>query len=444
MRVPLKSHRKRPAVAGRWLAVLVVGAPACGGSPVSNSPVDARVQWSSPELVATLTEDDQHTGSVVAIDELGEAVVAWVQRSTGGGQHVSVLRQQGSGWGAPVNVGPTGLDPRLAMSRSGTAVLTWPGVDPLQGWCVKAAIGSRDGWSVSAIDCDRTPFPYPELAVGDSGAAVVAWQAQPVGVARGVRACRWTEQDGWEVPAELDREQYNPHPAVAMAADGRAFVVWAVGPPGLIPTGLRIASASSAGSWSAPQPVPGAGRDVFQRVAVDSAGTPFVAWADGGENLVRAEESGVWHTRLGASGWSAPVRHGSSPCCCLELAGGRPGEAVLSWRGGGRVQVSRVQEGGAPLVQSLAGPDNCPTLRVDGRGNAIVTWTTAETQDAFVSWAALGTPDGRWTESRRLGGPADRISAASAALRNGSGILTWVEMTGAAVTMHAQRLRFPD
>lgn len=280
--------------------------------------------------------------------------------------------------------------------------------------------------------------------MADNGAAVVAWQAQPVGVARGVRASRWTEQDGWEVPAELDRDEANPHPAVAVAADGRAFVVWAAGPPGLIPAGLRIASASSAGSWSAPQAVPGAGRDVFQRVSVDAAGTPIVAWADGAENLDRGGEDGVWHTRLGASGWSAPVRHGSSPCCCLELAGGRPGEAVLSWRGGGRVQVSRVQEGGAPVVQLLAGPDGCPTLRVDGRGNAIVTWTTAETQGAFVSWAALGTPDGRWTDSRRLGGPADRVSAASAALRDGTGILTWVEMIGTAVTIHAQRLRFPD
>lgn len=438
----MKSRKKR-LVAELWLAVVALGAPACGGSPVATSPVDVSVQWSAPELVATLTEDDQHTGTVVAIDGLGEAVVAWVQRSTGGGQHVSVLRQQGSGWGAPVNVGPTGLDPMLAMSRSGTAVLTWLGIDPLQGWCVKAAIGSRDGWSVSAIDCDRTPFSYPELALADNGAAV-AWQAQPVGVARGVRAARWTEQEGWEVPAELDRDQYNPHPAVGMAADGRALVVWAAGPPGLIPTGLRIASASSAGSWSASQAVPGAGRDVFQRVAVDADGTPIVAWADGAENLDRAGESGVWHTRLGASGWSAPVRHGSSPCCCLELAGGRPGEAVLSWRGGGRVQVSRVQEGGAPVVQFLAGPDSCPALRVDGRGNAIVTWTTAETQDAFVSRVALGTPDGRWTESRRLGGPADRVSAASAALRDGTGILTWVEMIGTAVTIHTQRLRFPD
>jgi len=83
-------------------------------------------------------------------------------------------------------------------------------------------------------------------------------------------------------------------------------------------------------------------------------------------------------------------------------------------------------------------------LRVDGRGNAIVTWTTAETPNAYVSWVALGTPDGRWTESRRLGGPADRVSAASAALLDGSGILTWVEMMGTVVTIHAQRLHFPD
>jgi hypothetical protein len=94
-------------------------------------------------------------------------------------------------------------------------------------------------------------------------------------------------------------------------------------------------------------------------------------------------------------------------------------------------------------VQLLAGPESCPTLRVDGRGNAIVTWTTAETQNAFVSWVALGTPDGRWTETRRLGGPADRVSAASAALRDGSGILTWLEMMGTVVTIHAQRLSFP-
>jgi hypothetical protein len=45
-----------------------------------------------------LTEDDQRTGPLVAIDERGEAVVAWVQQSTVGGQHVSVLRQQGSGF----------------------------------------------------------------------------------------------------------------------------------------------------------------------------------------------------------------------------------------------------------------------------------------------------------------------------------------------------------
>jgi hypothetical protein len=131
---------------------------------------------------------------------------------------------------APANVGPTGLNPMLATRRSGTAVLTWPGI---------------------------------------------------------------AEQDGWEVPVELDRDEATPHPAVAMAADARAFVVWAAGPPALSPTGLRIASASSPGLWSPPQAVPGAGRDVFQRVSVDAAGTPIVAWADGAENLDRGGEDGV-------------------------------------------------------------------------------------------------------------------------------------------------------
>jgi len=334
-----------------WLGVLALGAPACGGSPAATSPAEVSVQWSAPELVATLTEDDQYTGPVVALDGRGEALVAWVQRSPGGGRHASVLRQEGSRWGVPVNLGPTGVTPRIAMSRSGTALAVWPGTESVERRCVTAAIGTASTWSVSTIDCDRTPSSFPELAMADNDTAVVVWQAQPVGVARGVRVSRWAVQDGWEVPAELDRDQFNPHPAVAIATDGRALVVWAAGPPGLIPTGLRIASASSAGSWSAAQAVPGAARDVYQRVAVDAAGTPIVAWADGAENLDRTGESGVWHTRLGASGWSAPVRLGSGPCCCLELAGGRPGEAVLSWRGGGGVQVTRVREGSAPAVQ---------------------------------------------------------------------------------------------
>lgn len=240
-------------------------------------------------------------------------------------------------------------------------------------------------------------------------------------------------QGGWESPVELDRDQYRPLFSLAAAPDGRAFVVWTAGPPHLIATGLRIATVSSAGVWEAPQAVPGAGRDVFPRLTTDAAGAPLVAWSG---------EDGIAYTRLGAGGWSPLVRVGRGEDFCLEVAGGRPGEALLGWRTGGMVQVSRIQEGRSPALQ--AWPGGCPKVRVDDRGNAIAVWTTAATEDAFVSWAAVGTPDGRWAEPLRVGGPADRVGAISAALRDGRGIFTWLEMTGTVVSIHVQRLRFPD
>lgn len=413
------------------LVAVAFGMAACGRPPTASSDVGPAVQWSPAERVVTLTEENQRTVPQVALDGRGEAVVAWRQISRPGGEHVSVVRQEAAGWSPPANLGPVGVRPEIAVSHAGTALIVWG--NPIQGRrCVVGAVGAGPAWSVGTVDCDRTDFPFPTLAMNDGGQAVVAWQAE-VGPSRSLRATLWSEQGGWAAPVELDRDQSGARFGLAVAPDGRAFVVWAHGPPHLIATGLSIAMASSAGVWESPQAVPGAGRDVFPRLTTDAAGAPLVAWFG---------EDGIAYTRLGAGGWSSLVPVGRGEDFCLEVAGGRPGEALLGWRAGGVLQVSRIQEGRSPAVQMW--PGSCPRLRMDDRGNAIAVWTTQDTEDAFVSWAAVGTPDGRWADPLRVGGPADRVGAISAALRDGRGILTWVEMTGTVVSIHVQRLRFPD
>jgi hypothetical protein len=418
-----------PNIRSGGLVAMTLAAAACGGSTPASPNPGPTVEWSPPERVVTLTEENQWTGPRVALDARGDVVLGWRQISRPGGEHVAVVRQEDGIWSDPVNLGPAAVGPQVATTPSGTALVTWN--DPTRR-CVFGAVGERSAWSVSPVDCDRTPFPFPELAMGTLGHGVVAWQAD-VGPWRTLRATRWSERTGWAAPVELDHDQYSPLRDVAAAPDGRTMVVWAAGPPGLIATGLKLAIAPPEGAWGAPQPVPGAGRDLSPRLTTDAASAPFVAWFGEGE-------IGLVH--LGPSGWSTPLRLPPGQDFCLDLAGGRPGEALLGWRAGGVVQVSRIQDGRPTEVH--AWPGTCPRLRADAKGNAVVVWTTQATEDAFVSWVVVGTPDGRWSEARRVGGPADRVGAITAALRDGQGVLAWLEMTGTVVSLHVQRLRFPE
>jgi hypothetical protein len=169
-----------------------------------------------------------------------------------------------------------------------------------------------------------------------------------------------------------------------MAPDGRVLVLWAAAPSTLIPADLRIATASPASSWSAPQAVPELGRDVFERMATHSV-----------RGLVRRRRCGTHGALRTAGPHPSPRQQGvllprarQGPCRRggYVLARSRPRQGKPHPRGP-RPRCP-VVDGPGQLSDASRGQ---PRQRDRGVDNA-------ETQDAFVCWAMLGTPDGRRTE----------------------------------------------
>ena len=117
----------------------------------------------------------------VAVNDEGEAVVAWTRR--GGGSEkvqVSVRAQAGGGWTAPATLasGPSNIDPfeaTVAIDAHGDAVAVWALLDQSYNETISASVrpAGAEGWGVSARLSGVGDYAEePRVAIGPQGEAI--------------------------------------------------------------------------------------------------------------------------------------------------------------------------------------------------------------------------------------------------------------------------------
>ncbi|MFN8152574.1 MAG: right-handed parallel beta-helix repeat-containing protein, partial [Solirubrobacterales bacterium] len=213
-------------------------------------------------------------------------------------------------WGAPTELAaePGAGDPVAAMGPDGVAAVAWE-----QGGEIRAIVrgpGSRTGpsrWGsanpseerpeVATISAAGGDAASPEIAAGGSGAGrvvVAVWSAGGEGAST-AEAAVWS-RGSWGEPQKLSGagEMSGP-PAVAVADDGAATVIWPEGD-----TLVARTLAPGAAEFGGAQSIPAAGSEAV-RVAAGADGSAVAVWR-GGEG----ERGVIGASRFDGTSWSPP------------------------------------------------------------------------------------------------------------------------------------------
>ena len=265
-----------------------------------------------------------------------------------------------------------------------------------------------------------------------TGAAVAVWTRDPfpVAIEGGDQRVRVAMRSGatgdWSAPADLSAPGAS-RPAVAMASDGSALVVWERGGT------IESAEIGPGGGLGAPAAVPGAGAGARRpAVALNGAGDAVVAWYEAGVLAAGRPHGGAFGPpqALSAAGGLPTLQNLKAPA--LALAGG--GRAVAAWRrataGHFRVEASVGSVAGPwrpPAVLSPASNRNAgqPTLTLNGAGAAIVGWSQPlGTSLSAIRARILATPGAA---------PFGPVEAISTAAGRGTAPSVGIDSAGRAV-----------
>ncbi|HEX2085364.1 MAG TPA: hypothetical protein VHF89_06755 [Solirubrobacteraceae bacterium] len=250
-------------------------------------------------------------------------------------------------------------------------------------------------------------------------------------------------QSTWSAPQRVAVEGASQFSSLrlAVAADGRALLVWATRRPEYA---IRAVDIAADGTIGRPVRVtPPGERASGPQVGLARGGEAVVAWRSGRarDRSVKAAFRGA-----GASSFGAPVR--------LSPAGGRSlltgldmapdGHATAAWlrRSGRRwrVQVAERRPGGAfgaprTLSPLGAGP---ASVAVAANGSRVVVWDRATLAPGrSVVEAATADAGGAFSARRRLSGAVTAFAPRVGVDANGGAIVAWPARQGSAHLLQA-------
>jgi hypothetical protein len=303
-----------------------------------------RGTWSRSRKVSTgrtaVTTPD------IAVDAVGEVLVAWTQSDVTGrappvGRNVVrvAIRSANGRWGAPQTVGATEHfiegEPRLATDARGDAVLGWLGAS---------------GTGAAAHDLLRAAFRPAGRAFGE---------AHSLG------------------EAGLD---------LRLALDGRgvAYAAWThLSAPSYLESSIRLATRRRRSSWS-PATTVTAGKAGGPQLALAPDRHLLIAWRDAQQGLGATRTGLVTVTERTADGLLAPPRLlADTRTPGPQLAVGPTGERLIVWNNTSAVDIDPgptalywtvgSQDGTFGPVQSRPGVGPGP-LAMLGDGTAVAVW----------------------------------------------------------------------
>jgi hypothetical protein len=315
------------------------------------------------------------------------------------------------------------LDPRIATSGSGAAIVAWSFYgdsvwvdlfDPSSGWRTPFRLAEREYLG------DQDPlFPKAAMVAADGadGGVVVFTKdgrcLQPTGPntcaecasAYETYASRWSLTYGVSSP-ELALQCTCPlaraDALVASNAAGKTFVTRT------LDSEIPLARLDERRGWL-PEDVL-SDRNVFAvwALAVDQAGDAHVLWSRTESNSIPADTYSLWAASFRPQiGWESPQRIGSPELSIVgnvTTAWDPQGGAAAVWAqfSPPGVWVSRLESSGAwTTPQALQGDASaeCPAVVSDGSGGFAVAWQQAQYDRAVSSiWASRFSPTQGWAK----------------------------------------------
>jgi hypothetical protein len=329
---------------------------------------------------------------------------------------------------------------QVAIDPAGTATVVWSGDEGTTSM-VQARRIAADGTLGPVLDVSEPGenAVYPRVAVDGAGNATVVWVRARLLDAETVRARRITAGGALEEIRDVSEEDVDLRdlPAVAVAPDGDATVVWSVEETtDFAVQGRRLAAGATPGA------IEELGRAVDGvygvDVAVDPSGEAAFAWAGDNGTVARVRVRAMDPDgALGPATVRSPVGEDARyPELALGPGGGAP---ALVWRRApdGAIRLRR----GAAAAQDVSAQGEGgfdQRVAVDAAGAVIVTWT--RDLDWSVQARRLDA-GGALGATERLSAPSDDHPAGEIAL-DGLGIATvvWRRAEGTSYVVEAARI----
>ena len=290
-----------------------------------------------------------------------------------------------------------------------------------------------------------------QVAVNTSGQAVAVWQ-QPDSTSINIHAARYSPATGWHTPEPIDTEpETSQQPAVAIDAQGNAFVVW-----------LR-SEGSSNSVWARRfTPQGGWGSPVLLETGLGDAGNPQVA-VDGSGNAIVVfwqQEGGrvniVANRYVNGAGWgtaTAIEADSTGDIGAPQIAMDAAGNAVVVWGWAAanppytfNVWANRYTAGSGwgsagPIDSAnTSNPNTNPHVALDGAGNAIAVWHRPDGSwdsiwaNRYVAGSGWGAPG--LIETDNTNSARDARVAFDA---NGNALAVWIQSDGLRNNVLANR-----
>ena len=317
----------------------------------------------------------------VALNDRGDAAAGWVN----GRLIVAAVRQGRTGRWRPRRVAEAGAPVQgllVSVDRRGRATATW--VERRGGsFVVRLATAGAPGaaWSIRTPRL-TTPGPDPpSIALSPGRGALAAW------VDDGRVLASRTVAGAFERPVEMS-DADAASPGASLGDSGAALLAWNVRLPG----GTRVLQAAgrpaAAPGWGAADDV---GIGVAPVVALNGVGDAVVAWGTGDAGGAQSVDAG---TRVGGGLWRASTIVSARACACELRAVGAAvdgrGRAVVAWqRDGGEEGGSA---GAAALVSGRDRWDPAPIAASRVAGTPAVA--AAPTAGAAAVWSSAGAGGG--------------------------------------------------
>ncbi len=405
--------------------------------------------WKHPSgLTDNISPDEQDAwfDFQVAMDNNGNALIVWRQ-SDGNNWQIFKSEYRDGAWTHPEdlddNISPDDQDayePRAAMDNNGNAIIVWHQYDGSTNLIYKSEY--RDGaWShpedlTEFISLDGLYAESPQVAMDDSGNAVIAWEqhnganwqvfkseyrdgawTDPAGVSEsgsvivsqvamdnnGNALIAWTQDvdhhgqifiseyrgGAWTGPVNISQSEQNTEcPRVAMDNNGNALIVW-YQPDG---SNLKMIFKSEYrdGEWTHPSGlddnISPDGQDAYvPQVAMDAGGNALIAWdqtVDGGNLQIYKSEyrDGEWTHPEDLDDNITPGGDAYNNQVAMDALG----NALIVWEehDGGHARILKSEYRGgawthpADIADGISpeGDPNFPQVAMDALGNALIVW----------------------------------------------------------------------
>ncbi len=354
-------------------------------------------EWEQPTPVS----GDRGGSPEIALDERGDAIVAWEQGVPDLGRDAiwASVRAQGGQWTPAQQISAPGESaalPHVAIDANGDAIIVWQRQGVSGGEMVQAAIKLQgEAWqSETDLTSEGEIASNPQVAVDAQGDAAVVWQgyAGDEYIVEG----RSGSVDGEWTPAVQLSTQAGFAPSVAMTPGGGAVATWA-GPT------VQAAEMLPGGAWQPPRDLSAPGGESSEpRLAINAAGQEIAVWErfNGQKWVVQAalgKIGGAWAPAsdigIGVSGAEDAV--GLSAAGQAAIAWGR-------WNGEKIIIDAAYLNPGPPLLQSLSIPE-------EGNAGTAVPFSVAP----LDLWAPLETATWAFGDgSTAIGASASHVYAA--------------------------------